>query len=148
MRRPPDGLTPVMSLDRRLRTPLHRQIYEGYRDAILDGRLAPDQRLPSTRTLAADLGVSRMPVVLAFEQLVAEGYITSRVGAGSAVSAAFAPTTPIAASSPGRRRLPRAAPRDASEPWLAGLGAFRIAQPALDAFPIGVWTRLVAKHAR
>jgi GntR family transcriptional regulator/MocR family aminotransferase len=53
--------------------PLYRQVYEGLREAILDGRLGPGARLPSTRVLAADLGVSRNTVLLAFEQLRSEG---------------------------------------------------------------------------
>ena len=56
-------LAPIVRLVRRSATPLHRQLYEGYRAAILDGRLEPGQRLPSTRTLATELGMSRMPVV-------------------------------------------------------------------------------------
>src|SRR5215468_115352 len=86
VKRPPDGLGPIVALDRRLTRPLHRQLYDGYREAIVDGRLRPGQRLPSTRILARELQISRMPVVLAFEQLVAEGYLQSRVGAGSFVS--------------------------------------------------------------
>src|ERR1051325_3666793 len=86
VKRPPDGLGPIVALDRRLARPLHRQLYDGYREAIVEGRLRPGQRLPSTRILARELQISRMPVVLAFEQLVAEGYLQSRVGAGSFVS--------------------------------------------------------------
>src|SRR5262249_56483392 len=100
--RPPDGLGPIVPLDRRLAKPMHRQLYEGYRDAILDGRLRPGQRLPSTRTLARDLHISRIPVVTAFEQLVAEGYVDSRVGAGSFVSSALPESArPRAAPGPG-----------------------------------------------
>lgn len=150
MKRPPEGLGPIIALDRRSKTPLHRQLYDGYREAIVDGRLAPGQRLPSTRSLARELAVSRMPVVIAFEQLVAEGYVESRVGAGSFVSKALR-TTPAPAPNPprrGRRRIPREAMPTVDEPWLAGGGAFRIAQPALDEFPAAVWTRLVARRAR
>src|SRR5687767_2083160 len=99
MKRPPEGLGPIVTLDRRLRRPLHRQIYDGYREAILDGRLRPGQRLPSTRTLAEDLHISRIPAVMAFEQLAAEGYVESRVGAGSFVSAAL-PDLPLLGARP------------------------------------------------
>ena len=152
MKRPPEGLGPIIALDRRSATPLHRQLYDGYREAIVEGRLAPGQRLPSTRSLARDLAVSRMPVVIAFEQLVAEGYVESRVGAGSFVSSTLrtapAPPPPTASPRRGRRRIPREALPITDEPWLAGWGAFRIAQPALDEFPAPVWTRLVARRAR
>src|SRR5262245_34602115 len=60
---------------RRFRGPLHRRVYAALKSAIAAGRLAPGARLPSTRALAADLGVSRNTVTLAYEQLVAEGYV-------------------------------------------------------------------------
>ena len=157
MKRPPEGLGPIIALDRRLARPLHRQLYDGYRAAILDGRLRPGQRLPSTRSLARDLHVSRIPVVTAFEQLVAEGYVASRVGAGSFVSPALphhAPAPAIrrgrgeAAPRPGPRRLPRDPLPDAAEPWLDLAGAFRVGQPALDEFPAELWARLVARRVR
>src|SRR6476659_248266 len=105
MKRAPSGLAPIVALDRRARVPLHRQLYTGYRDAILDGRLEAGQRLPSTRVLATELAVSRMPGVLAFEQLLAEGYIESRVGAGSFVAHGLATPAPVRAPR-GPRRLP------------------------------------------
>src|SRR5215467_1293305 len=58
--------------------PLHRQIYDALKSAIRAGRLAAGARLPSTRTLAVDLNVSRNTVSLAYEQLAAEGYIVAR----------------------------------------------------------------------
>jgi GntR family transcriptional regulator / MocR family aminotransferase len=154
MKRPPDGLGPIIALDRRLAKPLHRQLYDGYREAMLDGRLRPGQRLPSTRMLARELQVSRIPVVTAFEQLAAEGYVTSRVGAGSFVSSALPgrsvahPRKQAAARRPGPRRLPPSPLAIAVEPWLELTGAFRVGQPALDEFPSELWARLVARHAR
>jgi GntR family transcriptional regulator/MocR family aminotransferase len=149
MRRAPAGLTPIIPLDRRLAKPLHRQLYDGYRAAIVDGRLRPGQRLPSTRTLAIELGVSRMPVVLAFEQLVTEGYVQSRVGAGSYVSTALRePPAPVAGPQRGKRVVPRVSLPSAVEPWLASSGPFRIVQPAVDEFPIDIWARLVARRSR
>jgi GntR family transcriptional regulator/MocR family aminotransferase len=68
------------------RGPLYRQLYDRVRAAILDGVLAPRHRLPSTRTLARDLGVSRLTVETAFTQLQAEGFLVRRVGAGSYVA--------------------------------------------------------------
>jgi GntR family transcriptional regulator/MocR family aminotransferase len=155
MKRPPDGLGPIVALDRRLARPLHRQLYEGYREAILDGRLRPGQRLPSTRTLAHELQISRIPVVTAFEQLVAEGYVESRVGAGSFVSPALpdqpgasSGRKPAAARRPGPRRVPPSPLPITAEPWLALDGPFRIGRPALDEFPTQLWARLVGRHAR
>src|SRR5215472_15969802 len=96
MKRASEGLGPVVTLDRRLALSLHRQLYDAYREAILEGRLRPGQRLPSTRILAVDLRVSRIPVTTPFEQLLAEGYIESRVGAGSYVSARLPDSRPTA----------------------------------------------------
>jgi GntR family transcriptional regulator/MocR family aminotransferase len=77
--------SPVVQLvlDPAADAPLYRQVYEGLRDAILSGRLARGARLPSTRALAADLGVARNTVLLAFEQLRSEGYLYGRRGGGS-----------------------------------------------------------------
>jgi len=158
VKRPPDGLGPIVPLDRRLAKPLHRQLYDGYRDAILDGRLHPGQRLPSTRMLAHDLQVSRIPVVTAFEQLAAEGYVESRVGAGSFVSSLLpdhvvrlgTDREPGTGSVPrkGPRRLPRERWSSVAAPWLECSGAFRVSLPALDEFPAKVWARLLARRAR
>ncbi len=65
---------------------LYEQIYRSIRDAILSGRVAAGTRLPTTRALAVELGVSRNTVVSAFEPLRAEGYVVSRVGAGTFVA--------------------------------------------------------------
>lgn len=67
------------------------------RDAIIDGRLAPGTRLPSSRSLAAELGCARATVVTAYEQLVAEGYLLARVGAGTTVAPVG---TPVALDAP------------------------------------------------
>ena len=61
---------------------LQEQIYFCIRRSIVEGLLPTDSRLPSTRTLAVDLGVSRTTVLLAFEQLKAEGYLVPRPGSG------------------------------------------------------------------
>jgi GntR family transcriptional regulator/MocR family aminotransferase len=150
MKRPAElGLAPLVALDRRRAAPLHRQLYDGYRRAIVEGRVQPGQRLPSTRVLSDELGISRMPIVLAFEQLLAEGFIESRVGAGSFVSSSFAarPAATPPTGRGGKRRIPALASRP-DEPWLAGSGAFRIAQPAVDAALATTWSRLVARRSR
>jgi GntR family transcriptional regulator/MocR family aminotransferase len=162
MKRAPDGLGPVVSLDRRAALPIHRQIYEGYRQAILDGRVRPGQRLPSTRALAQDLAVSRIVVVTAFAQLVAEGYVASRVGAGTVVSAELPEPRPVRARAaqgatsglaakpvrPGPRRVNKSPLPPLDEPWNALRGPFRLSQPALDAFPLALWTRLAVRQVR
>ena len=73
--------------------PLHRQIEASIRDGIRAGRLRAGTSLPPTRAVAAQLGVSRGVVVEAYQQLVAEGYLTSRTGGYTQVAAAPAPVT-------------------------------------------------------
>ena len=87
--------------------PLYRRIYLALKTSIRDGRLNPGARLPSTRTLAADLGVSRNSVMLAYEQLAAEGYVVNRDR--SAASVAETQPTRRAASPPRSAKTARAA---------------------------------------
>src|SRR3974390_2118920 len=86
MKRSPSGLAPVIQVEKRSSDPLYRQVYEGYRKAIVDGSLRAGQRVPSTRVLALELGISRMPVLNAYAQLLTEGYFESRIGSGTVVS--------------------------------------------------------------
>ncbi len=86
----------LVELDRTARRPLRAQLENALRDAVRSGRLPARMRLPATRALAADLGVSRRLVVDAYAQVVAEGYLLTRRGAGTfvaeAAGAARAPT--------------------------------------------------------
>jgi GntR family transcriptional regulator/MocR family aminotransferase len=124
-------------------TPFYRQIYDGYRGAILSGRLRPGERLPSTRAVAAELGISRLPVVNAFEQLLHEGYVEGRVGSGTYVTQSIpdelAEVVPTRTLAPPRTKLTQAS---------AQLGPLRVSLPALDRFPLRLWTRLITKHAK
>src|SRR3954449_5213070 len=102
-----------LPIDRSSATPIHRQIYEALRRAVLDGRLRPGQRIPSTRALAVELAVSRLPVLTAYDQLLHERYLEGRVGSGTFVSAAIpddllCPPVPPAAAAPpiSTRRVP------------------------------------------
>ena len=83
----PAGLAGLLlPLDRASPVPLHRQIYEGIRDSVLSGRLPAGIRVPSTRYLAQYLAVSRTTMLIAFDQLVAEGYLIGTVGSGTFVA--------------------------------------------------------------
>jgi len=142
---------PHLPIERNGRTPLHRQIYDGLRKAILDGMLRPGQRVPSTRALAAELGMSRLPVLTAYEQLLHEGYIEGRSGSGTFVCAA-PPDRMLRAREENRRPAPnkrraalRRVPLGRDE---GGIRPFRVTLPALDEFPHELWARLVARHAR
>src|ERR1700722_19217531 len=111
MKRVPTSFFPPIPLDPGSRTPLYRQLYDWLRDAILSGQLRPGQRVPSSRALAAELNVSRLPVLSAFEQLQAEGYLATLEGSGTRVSQsvpddATRPTT-SGRKTPARQKSPR-----------------------------------------
>lgn len=157
-------LVPTLTVDRRAATPIYRQLYDGFREAIIDGRLRPGQRVPSTRSLALDLDISRIPVVNAYEQLRTEGYLEASVGSGTRVAQAIFDESLSSSNAIRSRRLgrgtkaltPRALSRRAkellrvgvSQPWLPRQGAFRMNLPALDQFPCDVWGKLVSRHSR
>ncbi len=138
---------------------------------MLDGRLASGRRLPATRLLARELGVSRNTVAGAFDQLRAEGYLESRERGGTFVAARlpdamFRATRPLApaGSRPAPTRPDAPLPRPATlsargrvlrETALPGLRAadagprpFRSGVPAIDAFPRRIWARLMARRWR
>src|SRR5579863_2130004 len=158
MKRVASAISPLIAIDRSAPKPLHRQIYEAYRSAIVGRRLRPRQRIPSTRMLAAELGVSRMPVLNAYAQLLAEGYFESRVGAGTLVSSRLMdqPAAPEAKSAPSAQRFSgvrpaslrsSSLPRAGRAPWL-GFGAFGVGQIAFDHFPTQIWSSLLTRHGR
>jgi len=151
---------PAVALDRKSATPLYRQIYEGYRTAIIERRLRPGQRMPSTRGLADELGLSRIPVLNAFEQLVAEGYLDARTGAGTYVSSTLPRESSMsrhdamerAAAEKTKRREKRPVSKvsrrlPSIQPWLKGVGAFAVGHAAIDHFPYATWTRLLSRHS-
>jgi len=149
----------MITVDRKAPKALHRQIYDAYRTTIVDGRLRPGQRLPSSRILASELSISRFPVLNAYNQLLAEGYFESRVGAGTIVSRSL-PDQPIASAATGAKRAsalsgPRPVSRRSSilppferATWLQGWGAFGVGQVACDQFPLQIWSYLVARRSR
>jgi GntR family transcriptional regulator/MocR family aminotransferase len=114
----------LMELDRAAAVPLHRQLADGLRAAIRTGRLTPHTRMPSTRVLAADLGVSRRLVVDAYSQLVAEGFLFSRQGSGTRVATVEQATAP--------RHI---------EPMRRFDVDFLPGSPDLGSFPRGAWLR-------
>jgi GntR family transcriptional regulator / MocR family aminotransferase len=155
----------AVNLDRRSRIPLQRQIYDQLRSAILSGTFSPGARVPSTRDLAADLGVSRNTVAGAFDQLLAEGYLEGKVGSGTFVAAALpedllrvkpeaplplAPSrAPVQAVHASRRGQELAAiPLSPSRLAPLEPRPFRPGIPALDQFPRTLWARMAARLAR
>lgn len=156
-KKPRGAVVPVIAVDRKGEKPLHRQIYDAFRAMILERRLEPGQQIPSTRILADELSISRIPVLGAYAQLRAEGYIESRSGAGTFVTSSLAdqylsarPAVAAVASDAPSDAISRAAgflPIERT-PWFPSSGAFSVGQIAYDHFPFRVWSDLVTHHAR
>lgn len=139
--------------------PVYQQVYLGVRKAICEGIVEPGSRLPSTRSLSSDLGVSRNTVVMAYEKLRGEGYTVGRGGADTRVAANIpdrvmrASITPIASRQ--RRAVPRVSSlaktlegqwKLAAPPLESPPGAFRAGVPATDLFPYALWGRLLSRR--
>ena len=153
-----------MLVDLRGEGALNDRVYRSLRQAILDGRLTAAERLPSTRALAADLGVSRKAVALAFMRLGDEGYVEGRVGAGTFVAATIPDAVPqrsnrrrststespaLQLSSYARRVLAqRPWPPPGARPVEALPYDFHYGSPAFTDFPHATWSRLVTRRAR
>jgi len=133
--------------------PLHRQLYEAMRRAILGGKLAAGDRLPSSRELTQDLGLSRNTVVAALNQLAVEGYLLSRVGSGTFVND-LVPKASVRSAHQNRvTGWARLSPRGEAlasrfcatqleiQPFTPGIADF-------SAFPVSLWQRLQNKHWR
>jgi GntR family transcriptional regulator / MocR family aminotransferase len=154
--RPPASL--LVRIDSRLREGLQQQIYRSIRRAILDGIVGPGTRLPSSRALAGDLGVSRTTTLLAVQQLQAEGYLTARRGSGTSVADELPddlvprdgarPRPGVRHPALSRRGTSVAAVREGARRLAGPPRAFRIGTPGVDLFPVGLWSRLVSRRLR
>ena len=131
------------ALHRRSPVAVYRQLYHRTRAAIASGQLQSGERLPSTRSLAAQLGAARGTVDAAYAMLAAEGWIVARGPAGTIVAPDLAGKL---------RGWPLTS--TFTQPASIGLAAempprpFRMGLPALDSFPRKLWSRLVAREAR
>src|SRR5437764_4283131 len=151
----------MIRLDRAADEPLHEQLYRQIRDELVSASFNNNSsRLPSSRDLAADLGVSRFTVNVAFSRLHAEGYLQSKVGSGTFISEAL-PESFLSARTtkavPATERPARLSNRvkDIPDHRVGKQFDFGIAGPpgvsfvpavgALDEFPIEVWARLRAQ---
>lgn len=145
------GVIPIIPFDRNSSVPYYLQIYEGVRAAITSGRLIPGQRLPSTRTLAEELQISRYPVFSAFDQLLQEGYLDGKVGSGTFVRYNIPDdvSRPIGTRRPALREeadtIPE--PPSAHQPQGGNTGPLAVGEPALDVFPSESFARLIRRHA-
>lgn len=146
-------LTDMARLSQQDNMPLHRQLYEAMRRAMLDGKLAAGDRLPSSRELTHDLGLSRNTVVAALNQLSVEGYLVSRVGSGTYVHDNVPRSPQRKASSQVPRHQTDLSRRGTAlsstfcatqlevQPFTPGIADF-------SAFPVALWQRLQNKHWR
>jgi GntR family transcriptional regulator/MocR family aminotransferase len=145
----------AFEVDRAADAPVFRQIYLQLRSAILSGALRPGMKLPSTRELAVQLGISRSAAVAAFEQLLAEGYASGRKGAGTFVASDL--PEPFAAIH-GRRQ--RSVPAAKTAVPSRGLGdfvdvtahsderPFNLGRTLVDARTAELWRKLSARSLR
>jgi GntR family transcriptional regulator/MocR family aminotransferase len=152
----------MIRLDRTATEPLHEQLYRQIRDELTSGRFGDgSSRLPSSRALAMDLGISRSTVTLAFSKLHAEGYLRAKPASGTFVSSSL-PETFLTAGRP-KTYQPTPRPVRISDRVRAipdgrvgnqfdlgatgaGPGVSLVASiPAVDEFPLGVWERLRAQ---
>jgi len=137
-----------------------RWLYTELRAAILDGRLRPGGRLPSTRSLADQYGISRGTVITAFDQLRAEGYTQTEVGSGTYVASGL-PENFLSATRnrwspdlpPSKATLSRRAREMLKNvevlPAPHSVGkAFRAYEPAIDLFPVELWARTASRVIR
>jgi len=151
----------MIHLDHTVAEPLYQQLYRQIRDELLSGSLNDGaSRLPSSRALAVDLGISRFTVNLAFSKLHAEGYLQSRIGSGTFLAEPLPETflsARTARAGPHVERPSRLSDRVKSIPdhrvgkqfdfGIAGPPgvSFVPANAALDEFPIEIWERLRAQ---
>ncbi len=131
-----------LGIDRGDAEPIQQQISRQIRELVLGGRLKPKAKLPSSRALAEQLGVARATVVEAFEQLVGEGYIETRMGSGTSVAAEL----PEALLTSGRKPPKPAAQvkrhaRQAAKPFRSGLVDW-------ENFPHDEWGRILGRYWR
>jgi GntR family transcriptional regulator / MocR family aminotransferase len=133
-----------IQVDRDASQSLQRQVTEQLRRAILDGRLATGTRLPSTRVLAAEIGISRNVALAAYDELFAEGYVEGRHGSGTFVATDLPllprPSLP---APPGAPRWLRPQPEIVGiEPPVDGEMSFRLGRPDTSQLPPDVWRRI------
>lgn len=135
---------------------LVQQVYGSLRQAILTGTAPADSRLPSTRDLAEQHGISRTVVVGAYERLLAEGFVTARVGSGTWVSSGISPGRVGSRKSvmPRLSRFGRVAAATGSAMDFPGPQGrmhrydFAYGRSDVDCFPFEHWQRLLHRHAR
>jgi len=150
-----------LAVDASSPTPLHRQLYGQLREAILGRRIRPGARLPSTRMLAAEIGVSRNTILNAYEQLFAEGYLDARGGSATRVAECLpCDVMCVRGRQEGELRLTGVTRRPSSRGAMFSAAhrtccseegpprPFRTGLPDVGEFPSRIWAGLVARYWR
>lgn len=141
-------LISTLNIDAASNTPLYRQLETKLRQLILYGELAAKTRMPATRQLAADLGISRLTVKNVYEQLIAEGFLWARQGSGTYVEQlqssdlrpqAVAEKQSEVQADPDLTARALSIGRSKATTRLDRVCAFRPGIPALDLFPRRAW---------
>jgi GntR family transcriptional regulator / MocR family aminotransferase len=146
--------TLLIQLDHSARGRLQQQIVTGVQRAIASGVMRPGTRVPSSRALAADLRVSRTTSQLALDQLRAEGYLVTRHGSGTFVAADLPDDAPEPPDAPvhadhlplSRRGTALVSGRPAARRIVGPPRPFRLGVPALEQFPVRLWSQLAARR--
>ncbi len=143
-------MLPTLNLDKHSAIPLYWQIYQQLRAAILQGALPPGAKLPASRQLSRTYQVARITVTQAYEQLQAEGYTTSKTGAGTYVTQALFPLKQIdsafqPAFSPWGKRVLQTAPTSPRHKTRPSID-FGFGRSFPHIFPYDVWRRLLARY--
>ena len=148
------ALLSTLEIDRSSSAPIYRQIEDFLRQIILDGVLLPSQKLPSTRELALELGVSRITIKSVYEQLISEGYVQGKTGAGTFVSEELYGETPVVPAINTTRKdyldgnFSQTAAHISFSHASARYGSilpFRPGVPALDKFPVKRWNKYLSR---
>src|SRR5260370_2268161 len=137
--------------------PVFRQVYLSLRQAILSGTFRAGDRLPATRDLAEQLSISRTVVLLAYDQLLAEGFVAGFGGSGTYVSKGLSASRPGTSENSAKLRLSRfgssaaaIAPRvnfpERRSPLLRY--DFAYGRSDVESFPFEMWRRILLRHAR
>ena len=159
MKKTASGFSLVICVNRKSRESLYSQLCAALRAAIAERKLRAGERIPSTRSLASELRISRFPVINAYAQLLAEGYLMTRIGAGTFVSSAISDlVTPSKKHRTGARqvgsmprriaRRPSLVPRLERPPWVTGHGAFNVIQLAVDSSSLRILSNVGARYWR
>ena len=139
-----------MKISKDIETPLYRQLYDQFREMILDRRLRAGDRLPSTRILSIETGISRTMITQSFEQLILEGYLVGKPGSGTFVAGTIPDHLTLAGKPDTSRVRPARRQFDLAKDVLPKeiisrnsnkeeIVPFQIGTPSLDLFPYRIW---------